>query len=102
MENGFVVVDDDEIFETSPEENGGVPNKPVSKEIFDWIDTIVIALVAVVLIFTFFFRFLMLPSLFFYSVSSRYLKITSMTLPSSTTSPAAGLCSTTTAPLPDR
>ena len=56
MENGFVVVDDDEIFETSPEENGGVPNKPVSKEIFDWIDTIVIALVAVVLIFTFFFR----------------------------------------------
>lgn len=56
MENGFIVVDDDEILETAPEENGDGSNKPVSKEIFDWVDTIVIALVAVVLIFTFFFR----------------------------------------------
>ncbi len=56
MENGFIVVDDEEILGTSPEESGDGSKKTVSKEIFDWIDTIVIALIAVVLIFTFLFR----------------------------------------------
>lgn len=49
-ENGFEVVDyDDEILPP-------IPKQPVSKDLFDWIDTIVVALVAVVIIFTFFFR----------------------------------------------
>ncbi len=49
-ENGFEVVDyDDEMLPP-------IPKQPVSKDLFDWIDTIVVALIAVVIIFTFFFR----------------------------------------------
>ena len=50
FENGFEVAEyDDEVLPP-------VPRQPVSKDLFDWIDTIVVALVAVVVIFTFFFR----------------------------------------------
>ncbi len=56
MENGFIVLNEDEVFDDLHDENGTEPKNSVSKDIFDWIDTIVIALIAVVLIFTFFFR----------------------------------------------
>lgn len=53
FENGFEIVNyDEEEAEVLPKSH----QKPVSKDLFDWIDTIVIALVAVVIIFTFFFR----------------------------------------------
>ncbi len=40
------------------QENDGafVKNAKVSKDLFDWVDTVVIALISVVIIFTFFFR----------------------------------------------
>ena len=50
FENGFEVAEYDD--EALPP----LQRKPVSKDLFDWIDTIVLALVTVVLIFTFFFR----------------------------------------------
>jgi signal peptidase I len=56
MENGFIVLNEDEVLDEMPDDNGAEPQKFIAKEIFDWIDTIVIALIAVVLIFTFFFR----------------------------------------------
>ena len=54
-ENGFIVVSAEE-FENDPDGMENPPNITVSKEIFDWIDTITTAFIAVVLIFTFFFR----------------------------------------------
>lgn len=37
-------------------EDQNVPASKVSKDLFDWVDTVVIALISVVIIFTFFFR----------------------------------------------
>lgn len=53
FENGFEVADYDDVEE---EVLLLKEKKPVSKDLFDWIDTIVIALISVVIIFTFFFR----------------------------------------------
>ncbi|MEE0928116.1 MAG: signal peptidase I [Acutalibacteraceae bacterium] len=52
FENGFEVVeyDEEEEYPIQP------PRRPVSGDLFDWIETIAIALIAVVIIFTFFFR----------------------------------------------
>ena len=52
---GFEVVGYDEI-NTLPDVEDGADMPKVSKDVFDWIDTIVIALIAVVIIFTFVFR----------------------------------------------
>ena len=45
MENGFIVLNEDEVLDDLPDENDTEPKNSVSKEIFDWIDTIVIALI---------------------------------------------------------
>ncbi len=50
FENGFEVAEYDEEYVAAP------PQLPVSRDLFDWIDTIAIALIAVIIIFTFFFR----------------------------------------------
>lgn len=52
FENGFEVAE----YEEEDEVLLSDEKKPVSKDLFDWIDTIVIALVSVVIVFTFFFR----------------------------------------------
>jgi signal peptidase I len=52
FENGFEVAE----YEEEDEYNAAPPQLPVSRDLFDWIDTISIALVAVIIIFTFFFR----------------------------------------------
>ncbi len=52
FENGFEVAAYDDVEEALLFKD----KKPVSKDLFEWIDTIVIALISVVIIFTFFFR----------------------------------------------
>ncbi len=53
-ENGFRTNDLDEATAESLEEN--TKRSVISKEIFDWVDTVVVALISVVIIFSFLFR----------------------------------------------
>ena len=53
-ENGFHVYKLDESVSQKPEENK--KRAVTAKEIFDWVDTVIVALIAVVIVFSFFFR----------------------------------------------